>query len=105
MTAPTLTTTEARPTLELLSSDHPRFRAGAPIAAIVEQGQLVQLSLYTVYHITLDPSAGRVVIQTAQEYLFVVTAASYDALLAASPAGPPPRWLYSDKRLHYYAAW
>jgi hypothetical protein len=68
----------------------------------------IATSLVLVEHIgraQLDRSASRVVIQTAQEYLFVVTAASYDALLAASPAGPPPRWLYSDKRLHYYAAW
>lgn len=97
MTQPIIiTTTEQRPTLDLLGSDHPHFRVGARIAAQAERGQLVQLAIYTVYAVAVDRAAGRVTIQTAQGYLFVATVASYDALLAMPQARPIPAWSYTD---------
>jgi len=98
------TTTEQRPTLDVLGSDHPRFRAGMRIAATVEDGQLARLSFYGVLSITIDRPAGRVTIVTGQEYTFVVTALSYDALLAMPQALAVPAWWYTDRvrRPHYY---
>lgn len=94
---PTSTTTDQRPTLHLLGSDHPHFRAGQQIAAVACGGNLIRLGLYTVYQVAIDRPAGRVVIQTAQEYFFVATLASYDALMAQPAAQAVPRWTYTDR--------
>lgn len=92
------------PSLVLISSDHPHFPAGTTIAAGVERGQLAWIGVYRVLSITPDSLRQRVLVQTGPGWLFVVTAASYAALLATPAAQAVPPWEYTDRvrRPHYY---